>query len=95
MGYPIPEIAIKVKMPSSSVSSKGQVTIPLEIRNRLGIKEGDRLEFVIEGEKTVLRPARGQVNPFAKYVGALPHFGSRDKVVQWVRSLRDDNEDGD
>jgi antitoxin PrlF len=81
-------------MPSSSVSSKGQVTIPLEIRNRLGIKEGDRLEFVIEGEKTVLRPARGNPNPFAKYVGALPHFGSRDAVTKWVRSLRDDDEDG-
>ena len=81
-------------MPSSSVSSKGQVTIPLEIRNRLGIKEGDRLEFVIEGEKTVLRPARGNPNPFTKYVGVLPHFGSPDEVTKWVRSLRDD-EDGE
>lgn len=82
-------------MPSSSVSSKGQVTIPLEIRNRLGIREGDRVEFVIEGGKTILRPARGQANPFAKYVGVLPHFRTRAEVKKWVRSLRDDDEDGE
>ncbi len=44
--------------PSSTISSKGQITVPLEIRRRLGLKEGDRVEFVVEGEKTVIRPAR-------------------------------------
>lgn len=79
-------------MPTSSVSSKGQVTIPIEIRNRLGIREGDRVEFVVEGGKTILRPARGQSNPFAKYLNAIPHFRSRSEVRKWVRSLRDDDE---
>jgi antitoxin PrlF len=81
-------------MPSSSLSSKGQVTIPLEIRNRLGIKEGDRVEFLIEDGKTILRPIREAADPFAEYVGVLPAFKSRDEVVQWVRELRDD-EDGE
>jgi len=82
-------------MPSSSVSSKGQVTIPLEIRNRLGIKEGDRVDFVVEDGKTVLRPARGGTDPFAAYIGALPAFGSREQVVEWVRDLREDRDDED
>jgi AbrB family looped-hinge helix DNA binding protein len=81
-------------MASSSVSSKGQVTIPLSVRERLGLREGDRVEFVVEDGKTVLRPARETADPFAEYVGALPAFGSRDEVVQWVRELRDD-EDGE
>ncbi|WP_181444550.1 AbrB/MazE/SpoVT family DNA-binding domain-containing protein [Bacillus sp. 03113] len=30
---------------SGRVTQKGQVTIPIELRNRLNIQEGDRLEF--------------------------------------------------
>jgi AbrB family looped-hinge helix DNA binding protein len=43
---------------SSTISSKGQITVPLEIRRRLGLKEGDRVEFVVEGELTIIRPAQ-------------------------------------
>ena len=82
-------------MNSSSISSKGQVTIPIEIRKRLGVKEGDRVEFVVEGGKTILRPARGIVNPFEKYAGAIPHFRNRTEVKKWVRNLRDDDEDSE
>ena len=46
-----------VKMPqSSTVSSKGQITVPLEIRRRLGLKEGDRVEFVVDNDQTIMRP---------------------------------------
>ena len=30
-------------MPSATISSKGQLTIPVEIRNELGLKPGDRI----------------------------------------------------
>jgi AbrB family looped-hinge helix DNA binding protein len=33
------------------VSSKGQVAIPTEIRNRIGIRSGDRLLIVLRKEK--------------------------------------------
>jgi antitoxin PrlF len=79
-------------MPSSTISSKGQVTVPLAIRKRLGLKEGDRVEFVVEGDKTVLRPAQPPENPFEKFVGALPAFSSRGEINRWIRSLRDDDE---
>ncbi len=45
-------------MASSRLSSKGQVTIPLEVRTRLGLQPGDRVEFVNEGGKTVILPER-------------------------------------
>lgn len=32
-------------MPVSTVTSKGQITVPKAIRERLGIKEGDKIEF--------------------------------------------------
>jgi len=42
-------------MLSSSVTTKGQVTIPIELRERFGIKPGDRVGFVDEGDRIVLR----------------------------------------
>jgi antitoxin PrlF len=44
-------------MPSASLTSKGQVTVPKAIRDRLKIATGDRLDFVIEGDRIVLRAA--------------------------------------
>ena len=42
-------------MLSSSVTTTGQVTIPMELREKLGIKPGDRVGFVDEGGKIVLQ----------------------------------------
>jgi antitoxin PrlF len=33
-------------MPRSTVTSKGQVTIPKEVRDQMGLKPGDRVDFV-------------------------------------------------
>ena len=43
-----------------SVTTKGQVTIPKEIREALGLKEGDRVVFMIEGERVVIRKVYGE-----------------------------------
>jgi antitoxin PrlF len=59
---------------SSAISSEGQITVPLEIRKRLGLKTGDRVEFVVDDNRTIIRRAREPENPFLKYVGALPTF---------------------
>lgn len=42
----------------SSVSEKGQVTIPKEIRETLGLKAGDRVVFTSEGDRILVRRAR-------------------------------------
>jgi antitoxin PrlF len=39
----------------STVTSKGQTTIPGEIRDALRIKPGDRLEYAVEGDHAVIR----------------------------------------
>lgn len=84
----------KVKMKNSStISSKGQVTVPQQIRERLGLSAGDRVEFVIEGGRTVIRPARESENRFEKYRGAwgkLP--GGVKGINAWIEDLRG-NED--
>ena len=40
---------------ATTLTSKGQVTIPAELRERFGIKPGDRVGFVEEGERIVLQ----------------------------------------
>jgi antitoxin PrlF len=80
--------------PSSTISTKGQITVPLEIRRRLGLKEGDRVEFVVDNGQTVLRPARSSENPFERYIGKLPAFESAREINEWVAELRDDSEEG-
>lgn len=42
-------------MPHSTVTSKGQTTIPGEIRKALRIKPGDRLEYVAQGDQVTIR----------------------------------------
>ena len=39
----------------TSVTSKGQVTIPKELRQRLGIRQGSRIEFSLVGDQVVMR----------------------------------------
>jgi len=77
--------------PSSTISSKGQVTVPIEVRHRLGLKQGDRVEFVFEDGRTVLKPARVEKNPFTAFVGILPAFSSLEEINAWIRDLRDDD----
>jgi antitoxin PrlF len=44
-------------MPKTTLTSKGQVTIPKVIRERFGLNEGDTLEFIVEnGGRIVVRP---------------------------------------
>jgi antitoxin PrlF len=79
---------------SSVISTKGQVTVPKTIRTRLGLRVGDRVEFIVQGNQTVIRPARRAGNPFEKYAGALGTFpGGIKEINTWVRSLRDEEPD--
>jgi AbrB family looped-hinge helix DNA binding protein len=43
-------------MPRSTVTSKGQVTIPQSIRTRLGLHTGDVIEFVEGPDGAILGP---------------------------------------
>lgn len=42
-------------MDSTAVTSKGQVTIPKEVRRRLGIRQGSRIAFKLKGDCAELR----------------------------------------
>ncbi|GLR68957.1 hypothetical protein GCM10010909_36390 [Acidocella aquatica] len=52
-------------MITSKLTSKAQTTIPQAVRHHLGLKEGDMLGFVLEGERVVL------CKPLAPQPGAV------------------------
>ena len=50
-------------MTTATVTSKGQVTIPAEVRQRMGLGSGDRIEFVeLDGGEFAIRPAIDDVS---------------------------------
>ncbi len=79
----------------ATVTSKGQITVPLDVRTHLGLREGDRVEFLTENGVTVMRPSRGEENPFAAFTGILDTFpGGVEEINAWVSDLRDDEPTG-
>ena len=53
-----------------SVTVKGQVTIPSQVRHALGIAPGDKVDFRLLGGEARLRPARDQ-NDITRLFGIL------------------------
>ena len=76
----------------ATVTSKGQITVPLAVRSRLGLKEGDRIEFINQDGRTTIRPVRGEENPFSSFAGALGAFaGGPQEINAWISELRDED----
>ncbi len=49
-------------MTTSTLTTKGRVTIPLDVRRRLGLSEGDQIEFVeAEDGSFAIRPVINDV----------------------------------
>lgn len=49
-------------MALTTVTTKGQVTIPKSIRDMLNIKSGDKLEIVIQNDEAIIRPVSKSIN---------------------------------
>ena len=51
----------ELNMPVSVLTRKWQTTIPKDVRNHLGLKPNDRIFYLIEGERVVLKPLKGNI----------------------------------
>jgi len=73
----------------AKITSKGQITVPREIRHALGVKTGDKLVFEQNGKDVSVRPVRAK-SVFAKYRGIGNPGGAsgRAAVVRKIRELR-------
>ncbi|MGI8910436.1 MAG: AbrB/MazE/SpoVT family DNA-binding domain-containing protein [Rubrobacteraceae bacterium] len=57
-------------MQKATITSKGQLTIPKQVRDRLGLKPGDRLAFDLDGDDILLRVEKRRA--LEKLRGSLP-----------------------
>ncbi|NEU55745.1 AbrB/MazE/SpoVT family DNA-binding domain-containing protein [Halorussus sp. MSC15.2] len=72
----------------SRVTSKGQVTIPKEVRERLGIRPGDEIEFEETDEGYVIKK-EVEANRFEKWRGVAE---TDETVEERMRDLRGERE---
>ena len=60
-------------MPMATVTTKGQITIPKDIRERLGVETGDRVNFLVQDDGTVT------VEPVTRHIRELGGLLHRHK----------------
>lgn len=67
------------------VTSKGQTTIPEDVRNHLRLQPGDRLEFIVKDNVVILRPATRKVTDIK---GFLPKPRQPVSVAEMKDTIR-------
>lgn len=72
-------------MPQSVITRKGQTTIPKEIRAFLQLKPNDKLFYITDGEKVVLKPLRGDILELRGSVPAKDKPADFDKILEITR----------
>jgi AbrB family looped-hinge helix DNA binding protein len=75
---------------TAKITSKGQITVPNEVRRALGVGVGDRLVFEERDGEMLVVPMRSE-SPFARYrgIGNRQLGSGRKAIVKWLRELRD------
>ena len=70
----------------STITSKGQTTIPGEIRRHLKLKAGDRIEFIVESDgKVVLVPATVDVSELKGLLAPAPRRVTLEEMEAAIR----------
>lgn len=64
-------------MPMAKLTSKGQITVPREIREHLRLEPGDRVHFRVEGEAVEVSKA-GDLGELAATVEVPPRLRNID-----------------
>lgn len=72
-------------MLESTVTKKGQTTLPKPVRDLLGVQAGDRVRYVVlDGEVRIL-----PVRPIRRLFGVLKHDGPAVTVEEMKRAVAD------
>ena len=73
----------------ATITSKGQITVPREIRRVLGVGSGDKLLFESDAKGVRVRPVRSQ-SASSKYrgIGNSEIPSGRKSITKWLRGMR-------
>lgn len=69
----------------STISSKGQVTVPVEIRDKLGLSPGTEVEFEIQRNGVLLRKGGGTRHPVDRVFGLIELPAPVDEILDEMR----------
>ena len=72
----------------STISSKGQITVPVEIREKLGLSPGSVVEFELSGRGAFLRKGSSRVHPVDQLYGKLKLERRVDELLDEMRGPR-------
>jgi AbrB family looped-hinge helix DNA binding protein len=72
-----------------TLNEKSQIVISKQIRKRLGLKPGDQLAAVVEGDKIILRPKPKSPTSRLRGLGKGT-WASRAKIDAYIQKLRDE-----
>ena len=79
-------------MELAKLTSKGQITIPKEIRKKLRLKEGDKVFFIEEKGKIYFRNASQmaleKIQNDLKEDQKNTDFKSEEDVIEYIKSIR-------
>lgn len=70
-----------------NITSKGQVTIPVEIRRKLGLLPNTEVEFDVEGDKVTIRKASGHTGRGKEIVERLRGTGKKHMTTDEIMAL--------
>ena len=76
-------------MSQSTLTSKGQTTIPQDIRKLLGLKENDRILYEVEDGKVAIKPAPGVHELYAIFKSRIRRKGPPTKAQMRAAVERD------
>lgn len=79
-------------MELAKVTAKGQITIPADIRRKLGVKEGDKILFIEERGKIIMLNSSMEAlrKAQAAFAGEAERLGLKDEqdVADMINELR-------
>ena len=79
-------------MELAKITSKGQITIPVDVRRKLGVKKGDKILFIEEdGKIYILNSSMAALREAqAAFAGEAARAGLKDEddVVSMMKELR-------
>jgi antitoxin PrlF len=68
-------------MTTARVTSKGQITIPVDIRNELGLTAGDKVIFLVEGNSV-------RFLPLTKDISSLKGIITKSKNAVSIKDMK-------
>lgn len=75
---------------NATVTSKGQITIPLQIRKILQIKPGDKIDFIrVESDRVIMMPTNHKLKELKGFLKKPKFTATVEQINEAVENAKD------